>query len=590
MKRMLSFGSVLPLAFAAWTLLLAPDLALAQDTAPVEATQPAGTPAPAETPEPSPRSPGTAGQVQPVTTPAAPGVPQGAGEPATGFWAQIFVPMGQRLATALPITAKAVLLLLLFWVVAVIAGAAVRRLLTMTNWDNRLIREWGLEGLLRTGSGEVRSFEKLAGGLVKWVILAFGFVAFFQALELSMVAGPLQNMVNAIVGAIPKLLQALVILIAYWVLATVIRVAIEKGLGALRFDERAAKVFPPQEIRGVTVGASGQLGRLFFYVVLLFGLPPFLDALGQRSLVAPLSGMLETALGFLPNVLAAVLLFFVGQVIATVVREVVTNFLAATGLDASAGKLGKALESRKLSGIAGSVAYFLIMIPVLVAAVDSLGIRAISDPVKTALERVVAAVPLMFVAVVLTFIGYFIAKAVRGLTESFLSGVGMDALPEKLGLAFLRPRQGQASLSQIVGMVVMAVILLITAQQATATLELSQLAGMIGALLAFLPQLFAGLVVILAALSLAEYAAGLIASATAGTDQGPILVAVARYAIIFLGFSMGLTQLGVGREVVTTAVAAVFGGVALAMGLAFGLGGRDRAKQIVDKAGAPSAR
>ena len=75
----------------------------------------------------------------------------------------------------------------------------------------------------------------------------------------------------------------------------------------------------------------------------------------------------------------------------------------------------------------------MIMIPVIVAAVDSLGIRAISDPVKVALERVFAAVPLMFVAVVLVLIGYFIAKAVRGLTESFLNGVGMDALPEKLG-------------------------------------------------------------------------------------------------------------------------------------------------------------
>jgi hypothetical protein len=289
-------------------------------------------------------------------------------------------------------------------------------------------------------------------------------------------------------------------------------------------------------------------------------------------------------------VLAAALLFFIGQVIAAIVREVVTSFLAATGVDARAERLGSGLESRKLSGVAGSAAYFLIMIPVIVAAVDSLGIRAISDPVKVALERVFAAVPLMFVAVVLVLIGYFIAKAVRGLTESFLNGVGMDALPEKLGLSYLRPRQGQASLSQIAGMVVMAVILLITAQQATATLELTQLAGMIGALLGFLPQLFAGLIVILAALSLAEYAARLIGSATAGTDQGPIVVGVARYAIIFLGFSMGLTQLGVGREVVTVAVGAVFGGVALALGLAFGLGGRDRAKQIVDMAGSAQTR
>ena len=58
---------------------------------------------------------------------------------------------------------------------------------------------------------------------------------------------------------------------------------------------------------------------------------------------------------------------------------------------------------------------------------------------------------------------------------------------------------------------------------------------------------------------------------------------VARYAIIFLGASMGLTQLGVGQDVIQMVVAAVVGGAALAVGLAFGLGGKDRAKQILDR-------
>jgi Mechanosensitive ion channel, conserved TM helix len=586
MKTSLRSSWPLVLALCAWVVV-----PLRAEAAPAQSDPTAAAPSAAPTTEAAEPAASAAAADQPsvaaepLAAPPPATATEAPAEASGGFWAQVFVPMGQRLATALPVTLKAVLLLLLFWVVAVIAGGAVRRLLTLTDWDNRMVREWGLEGLLKTESGEVRSLEKLSGGVVKWVILAFGFIAFFQALELSMVAGPLQNVANAIVGAIPRLLQAAVILLAYWVLATIVRVAIGRTLGAFHFDERAAKLLPPREIAGESVAASGQLSRLFFYVVLLFGLPPFLDALGQRSLVAPLSRMLEKGLGFLPNLFAAALLLFIGRIVATVVREVVTSFLAATGLDAGAERLGRILESRKLSGVAGTVAYFLIMIPVIVAAVDSLGIRAISDPVRAALEQVVAAVPLMFVAVVLVFIGYFVATALRDLTESFLSGVGMDALPTRLGLHFLRPQQGQASLSRIGGMVVMVVILLITAQQATATLGLNQLAGLVGGLLAFLPQLFAGLFVILASLSLADYVARLVAAATAGSEQSAVVVGVARYAIVFLGFSMGLAQLGVGREVVSVAVGATFGGVALAVGLAFGLGGRERAKQIIEKAG-----
>lgn len=504
-----------------------------------------------------------------------------------GLWQGVVVPMLSRFATALPSVVKAVLLLLAFWIIAGLAGAGVSKLLGLTRLDERAGRDWGLEGVLKGGEGQPRSLAKLAGSVVKWIILLFGFVAFFNALNLQMVAGPLQNIADKIVGVIPNLLKASVILFVYWVVAAVVRVAVIKGLGAVKFDARAGKYFPTREVKGVQVGPSALVGRLLFYVILLFGIPPFLQALGQQALVAPLQQMLGKTLAFLPNIVAAAIIVFVGGIIATIVREVVANFLAAAGADSGAERLGFAriFGDKKLSGVVGVIAYFFIMVPILVSAVDSLQITAISGPVKSTLERVLAAVPALLVAVFIIAIGYAVARVVRGLVQSLLSGLGFDALPEKLNLGFLKPREGHASLSAIAGTVVMFLILLLTAQQALDTLGFTQLSALANNIVHYLPALFVGLLILVATLSLGQYVGTLVSNATKGSSHSKLVTAVAKYAIIFLGVSMTLDQLGVGKQIVTAAVGAVLGGTALALGLAFGLGGKDKAHELIEKSG-----
>ncbi len=570
------------------TFLLAASLLLSTPFAAGAQTAPAEAPADPEV--------AAASESQPTTTEEAEGVVSGVtqtvGETASqvaeqggAVWREMLMPMWERLATGLPTILKALALLLVFWIAAIALGALVRKGLQLTKIDDRAADDLGLGTLLETEDGGRRSLASLAGTAVKWIVLAFGFLAFFDALELGMVAGPLQNVLDKVTGVIPSLLQAIVILGVYWVVATILKIASTKGLEAVGFDDKAGKYVASREIQGEQVGPSGLVGRLLFYIVLLFGIPPFLDALGQESLVAPLRGMMSKVLEFLPNIIGALILLFIAKIVATIVREIVSNFLAAVGADGFGARLGigRDEEGRKLSEIGGAVAFFFILVPILVAAVDSLQIKAISEPVKTTLQQLLSAIPLLFVAIVIVTIGYFIAKAVRGIVETFLSGVGFDALPGKLGLQFLAPKEGGTSLSSIGGTVVMAIILLLTAEQALATLELGELSSLVGGLLGYLPNLFVGVAIILAALSLGTYVGKLLTEILAGTEHGAVVSTVAKYAIVFLGFSMGLSQLGVGREIVQVAVSAVLGGTALALGLAFGLGGRERAKEIIER-------
>ncbi len=501
------------------------------------------------------------------------------------LWQEAILPMLQRTTAAIPVVIKAIVLLVLFWIVARLVGAAVTKLLGLTKLDDRAARDWGLGDLLKRADGSTLSIQNLVGSVVTWIILLVGFVAFFNALRLDMVAGPLQGIVDSIAKVVPSLLKAAVILFAYWAVASIARLGLTKALGAAKFDTRAARFFPSREVDGKTVGPTELAGRLLFYLILLFGIPPFLQALGQEALVAPLQDMLSKALAFIPNIIAAGIILLIGNIVAVIVREVVSSFLAAAGADTLADRLGisAVFGKQKLSGLAAVVVYVFILVPIVISALDALQITAISVPVRNTLENVLSAIPAVLVASVIVFIGYAVARFVRGLVQNLLAGLGVDTLPARIGLEFLAPAAGRQPLSAIIGTVVMVVILLLTGSQALSSLGFDQLAALVDRFVRYLPNLFVGIIILLAALSLGRFVGGIVAQAAGGSPYAGTLGNVARYAIVFLGAGMALDELGVSQQIVTVAVTAVLGGVALAIGLAFGLGGKDRAKAIIEK-------
>ena len=87
-------------------------------------------------------------------------------------------------------------------------------------------------------------------------------------------------------------------------------------------------------------------------------------------------------------------------------------------------------------------------------------------------------------------------------------------------------------------------------------------------------------------LKLGQLVGNLVSQTTQGSTHSRLAAGVAKYAILFLGIGMTLDQLGVGTQIVTLAVGAVLGGTALALGLAFGLGGKEKAKEMIEKSGA----
>ncbi|RPI28249.1 MAG: hypothetical protein EHM70_16900, partial [Chloroflexota bacterium] len=159
-------------------------------------------------------------------------------------------------------------------------------------------------------------------------------------------------------------------------------------------------------------------------------MPAILDALNLNGLLVPVQSVVDETLGILPNVLGAALIFALGWLVARIVHQLVVNILSGIGIDRLGAETGLAntMGETRISDIVGLIVYVLILIPVAIAALDTLNISAISDPATNMLNMILAALPALFGAFLLLAIAYFIARMLGNFVASILAGVGFNRL------------------------------------------------------------------------------------------------------------------------------------------------------------------
>ncbi len=437
----------------------------------------------------------------------------------------------------------------------------------------------------------------------------------------------------------PKVLAALVLIIVAWLVATIVKAIVVRVLTAARIDERFGKHLSST---GQPTTLAKTVGDILFWLIILFFLPSILGALEFPGLLAPVQNMIGGALAFLPNIFAAVIIFVIGWLVARIVQRVVTGLLEAVGLDRLGERVGisQALGSQKLSGLVGLVIYFLILIPVLVAALNALQLDAITRPASAMLNSILLEIPNIFAAFLTLAIAYVVGRVVAGLISSLLAAFGFDSILARLGLGKLasaaaqatpasstrptppttppsseRPQSGGVrgmaaeagreargmasevvgggplaaarssaprSPSQVVGSLVLVAIMLFASIEALRTLGFTELATLVSQFTVLAGQIVLGLIIFALGLWLANLAATVIEQESTSANA-ELLALVARVAILVLAGAMALRQMGLANEIVTTAFTLLLGAIAVAVAVAFGLGGRDTAAELLEK-------
>lgn len=487
-------------------------------------------------------------------------------------------------------------ILLIGLIVSALASSLVGGLLKKTTIDNRLAA-WITGNPDGEGSPLVEKWISVA---VFWIIFIFFLVAFFNKLNLTAVSQPLNTFLDQIAGSLPKLAKALIFLGIAWVLATVAKLALSRAMRTFKVDERLNQQVGSTPSENPLLLSNTLANALYWFIFLLF-LPLILESLELQQALLPVNNLLNQILGAIPKILEAVLIGFVGWLLAQVVRQIVTNLLAAAGADSMGARFGisRTNGGQSLSWIVGTVVYVLILIPTAIASLNALGIEAISQPAIAMLNTISLAIPNIFTAGIILTVAYFLGRWIGDLVTNILTGIGFNNVFSWLGMQqkqTLRiapsnsddadatilqaePELPPRTPSEVVGIVVQVGILLFAVVAATEVLKIPALTAIVSGIVLVAGKVLSGLVVFAIGLYLANMAFSLIASS--GTRQARLLGQTARIAIIAFVSALALQQMGIGSDIVNLAFGLLLGAIAVGIALAFGLGGRDVASEQI---------
>ena len=386
----------------------------------------------------------------------------------------------------------------------------------------------------------------------------------------------------------PKILIAALILVATWIVARAVKWMLQKAIDkapALRKHVTGT----PEE----TVGH--QLGVIAKLIIWLVGIMAALQFLGIGQILAPINALTLDIFNFLPRLLGAGLIFFVGLIVARIVKRLVETLLVASNVDGLMARIGIGDTSgtvrtppeavppgaapgatrASLARAAGVLVFALIIIPVAIAALQVLGIEAISGPAIDMLNQILAAIPRVLAAALWIGIAFVAARFLKTIIEAILPPTGFDQAIKSMGVL-----PANAAPSRIVASVAMVAIILAASIEAARQLGGDQIAVFLAQVTALGGKVIFGTLIIVAGIFLSNIMARLVGS---GTGEGGYAQTIVRYAIIALFTAIGLTFMGLADAIVMMAFGLILGSAAIACALAFGLGGRDAAARVLER-------
>ncbi|WOE32827.1 MULTISPECIES: mechanosensitive ion channel [unclassified Acinetobacter] len=316
------------------------------------------------------------------------------------------------------------------------------------------------------------------------------------------------------------ILSAIVILIIGWIIALLIAAAVRKVLQKLGTNHKLSNA------TGHHSNIEEIVAKVVFWIILVIAIIGALNVLNLTSVSGPFSRMIEQFLLFIPQLIAAIAIGFIGWIIATIIRVGSKRLLDRTSLDE---KLNTEAGVTTISHHISDVIYWLVLLLFLPIILAILGLDGLLVPVQNMVNVAVLYLPNIFIACVIVFVGYILAKIVRGILEGLLSSLNIQQGIEKIGVC------KNTNVSRLIGSFVFAIIIitaLIIAFEALGVSTISQPAtAMLFEIMYAIPHIIAAALILIIAYVISKFVANLIVDIIAGTgiDQVPEKVGMQRF-------------------------------------------------------------
>lgn len=313
---------------------------------------------------------------------------------------------------------------------------------------------------------------------------------------------------------------AILILLVGWIIALIIAAGVKRLLQKVGTNHKLSSV------TGRTPNIENLVSKLVFWFVMILAVVGSLNVLNISGVSDPFSNMVGRVLAYIPNLFAAVAVGFIGWVVARLVRAGLTNVLSRTELDE---KLSSEVGVNALSSNIAEIFYWLVLLLFLPIVLSILGLTGLLIPVQNMVNEAIAYLPNLFIAGVILFVGYILAKIVRGIVEGLGNSLGLQTQAEKVGLF------KNSNISKFLGSFVFAIIVitaLIVAFEALGIQAISQPAtAMLNEIMYAIPQIIAAGLILIVAYIVSRFVGRLVAEliSGAGIDEIPMKLDVQRF-------------------------------------------------------------
>jgi len=283
-------------------------------------------------------------------------------------------------------------------------------------------------------------------------------------------------------------------------------------------------------------------------------------------------------IAFLPTIVAILILLLIAWILAKVLRAGIRRLLRASGIDKRLGRGGDPGDESQypIAHGAGTAVFWLVWILFLLAILQVLGVEGLFDSIVVVFQKIFAAIPHIIGAVVVLAIFYLIGRLLVKLATKFLTSIHFDELPVKLGLA-KEPAAGTGSPSNVVGYIIMVFVMLFALMMAADLLGFTGVNELIAVLTQFLGLVLLGVVIIGVGMFVANFVAHILRAG----GRSESMIAFLRIAIIALSVIMGIRAMGFADDLILLGFGLILGAAAVAAAIAFGLGGRKVAAELL---------
>ena len=363
------------------------------------------------------------------------------------------------------------------------------------------------------------------------------------------------NLTNSMGEFLPTTIAAILILIIGSIVAGFIKRIVTKLIKKTNVDDK---------LGSGKMKLSSFIGKLAYLLIMIFVFMIALEKLGMTNVLDPVKSLLNNFLSFIPNIVGAGLVGYIGYMLATIISEFVG--LSGDTIQNLIPKF-KLPENLDLVGILKKIVFIFIFIPMLITALNILNMDAISQPATHMLQQFFEAIPRILVAVVILIFFVVGGKFIASLLTDLLESLKIDSLLTSMNLEGL---SSKTNLPKLIGNVAFFFIVLFGLMTAIEKLEFTKLTEVLNTISGVAGNILFGMVILI----IGNWISSVAHKTLSKNSNNQFVASILRVCILAIFLAMGLKTMGIGDDIINMAFGITLATVAVTIALSFGLGGR----------------